>query len=72
MALQLRRRTNAQRLGTIPLQAELVYTTDTKNLYVGDGITAGGNVVTGNTFANYDLGDFNLTPATFDADLGTF
>ena len=42
MALQVRRGTNAERLGITPLAGELVYTTDTKQLYVGDGSTAGG------------------------------
>ena len=42
MALQVRRGTNAERLGITPLAGELVYTTDTKQLYVGDGATAGG------------------------------
>lgn len=47
MPLQLRRGTNAQRLTITPLQGELIYTTDTKNLYVGDGTTVGGTVVSG-------------------------
>jgi len=42
MALQIRRGTNAERLGIIPLQGELLFTTDTKKLYVGDGTTLGG------------------------------
>lgn len=47
MALKLRRGTNAERLTVTPEQGELIYTTDTKRLFVGDGSTAGGNVVTG-------------------------
>jgi hypothetical protein len=47
MALRIRRGTNGERLSITPLEGELVYTTDTKNLYVGDGTTVGGNVVTG-------------------------
>lgn len=47
MAFQLRRGTNAQRTAITPLQGELLYTTDTKNLYVGDGTTAGGVIVSG-------------------------
>jgi hypothetical protein len=47
MALKLRRGTNAERLTITPEIGELIYTTDTKRLYVGDGATAGGNVVTG-------------------------
>jgi hypothetical protein len=47
MAFQLRRGTNAQRSTITPLQGELLYTTDTKTLYVGDGTTAGGTIVSG-------------------------
>ena len=45
MALRLRRGTDAERLLITPLEGELIYTTDTKKLYVGDGITVGGNAV---------------------------
>ena len=47
MALRLRRGTNAERLLITPVEGELIYTTDTKLLYVGDGSTAGGTLVTG-------------------------
>lgn len=46
MALQIRRGTNAERLTITPLQGELIYTTDTKTVYIGDGITLGGIPVT--------------------------
>jgi hypothetical protein len=39
MALRLRRGTDAERLLITPVEGELVYTTDTKLLYVGDGTT---------------------------------
>lgn len=42
MALKLRRGTDSGRSGFIPAQGELIYTTDTKLVYVGDGITVGG------------------------------
>lgn len=42
MALRLRRGTDAERLLITPLEGELIYTTDEKKLYVGDGITLGG------------------------------
>lgn len=48
MALQIRRGTNAERLLIIPMVGELIYTIDTKKLYVGDGVTQGGNIVSGN------------------------
>lgn len=59
MALRLRRGTDAERLqldgvnGLLPAEGELLYTTDTKRLYVGDGATAGGIAVdTGLTTLN--------------------
>ena len=42
MALQVRRGTNAERLGITPLVGELIYVTDTKQLFIGDGATVGG------------------------------
>ena len=49
MALQVRRGTNAERLGITPAEGELISTTDTKQLYVGDGTTAGGITSTAGT-----------------------
>jgi len=42
MSLRLRRGTDAERQAVTFLEGELVYTTDTKKLFVGDGTTAGG------------------------------
>ena len=47
MSLQIRRGLEKYRLTYIPAEAELVYITDTKKLYVGDGYTAGGILITG-------------------------
>ena len=47
MALRLRRGTDAERLLITPVQGELIYTTDTKKLYIGDGTTVGGRLVEG-------------------------
>jgi|SaaInl5LU_22_DNA_1037371.scaffolds.fasta_scaffold07988_6 hypothetical protein len=47
MALQVRRGTNAERLGITPAAGELIFTTDTKQLFVGDGTTVGGNTSSG-------------------------
>tara|TARA_E500000178_G_scaffold349175_1_gene405645 strand:- start:1537 stop:2841 length:1305 start_codon:yes stop_codon:yes gene_type:complete len=47
MALRLRRGTNAERLTVTPDSGEIIYVTDTKKLYVGDGATVGGNLVSG-------------------------
>ena len=47
MALQLRRGSSSGLSGVIPDPGELIYTTDTKLVYVGDGSTAGGTAVSG-------------------------
>lgn len=59
MALRLRRGTDAERITIIPLEGELIYTTDTEKVYVGDGTTAGGNLIS--TFAISDLNDVNTS-----------
>ena len=41
-SLQVSRGTEAQRIAVVPLEGEPVYTTDSKRLYVGDGVTLGG------------------------------
>jgi hypothetical protein len=51
MALKIRRGTNAQRLLITPAEGELIYTTDTKKLYTGDGVTPGGIAVDTGTVA---------------------
>lgn len=63
MALRLRRGTNAERGLITPADGELVYTTDTKRLYIGDGTTVGGNPVdtAGTAFgSNVDLNNYDL------------
>jgi|688.fasta_scaffold06868_12 hypothetical protein len=47
MALKLRQGLASDRLSITPASGELIYTTDTKQLYVGDGSTAGGNSISG-------------------------
>jgi len=42
MSLQIRRGTQSQLGNITPVQGELIYTTDTKQVFVGDGSTAGG------------------------------
>jgi hypothetical protein len=50
---QVFRGLEANRSGQTPLEGELLYTTDTKKLYVGDGSTAGGIAVdTGGSISN--------------------
>lgn len=67
MPLRLRRGTDAQRLGITPAEGELVYTTDTKSVYVGDGSTVGGVALTtlasgmvGNLAGNVNLNTFAI------------
>lgn len=54
MALQVRRGLSTDRTSITPVAGELLYTTDTKNLYVGDGSTAGGNIISGAVSTNLD------------------
>lgn len=45
MPLQIRRGLEADRTSITPAAGEPLFTTDTKNLYIGDGTTAGGVLV---------------------------
>ena len=45
MSFKIRRGLNSERLAIIPLEGEIVYATDTKLVYVGDGATYGGVLV---------------------------
>ena len=47
MPLQLRRGTDSNRLSITPVVGEPIFTTDTKKLFIGDGSTAGGIIVSG-------------------------
>ena len=72
MALQIRRGTDTQRQGITPLAGELIFTTDTKKLFVGDGSTVGGVQVDTTLSAQYLSVPSNITPdATNTRDLGT-
>jgi len=71
MALRLRRGLDIERQSITFAEGEPLYTTDTKQLYVGDGSTVGGNLVTGITSLlddptpqlgnNLDLNNHNIT-----------
>ena len=75
MSLRIRRGTNSQRTGITFDLGEIVYTTDTQKLYIGDGITAGGKHVletsAGNGFTfnpttqqiDFSIGNLNLNTA---------
>ena len=61
MALKLRRGTEANRTDITPAVGELIYTTDQKKIYVGDGTTPGGNLVTGSGGSSLTGIDDNTT-----------
>jgi len=69
MSLKLRRGTNTERLTITPDVGELIYTTDTKQLYAGDGTTVGGTLVSytgsvgGAMGSNLVLSGFAITGA---------
>ena len=60
MSLRLRRGTDGERLAITPEAGELIFTTDTKTVYVGDGSTVGGVVVSAGGVTINDLGDTNI------------
>lgn len=64
MSLILRRGTDAQRTGIIFDQGEVLYTTDTQKLYIGDGATSGGKHILA-TSAGVGL-SFNATTQALD------
>ena len=43
MAIKIRRGTDAERISIVFEEGEVLYTTDTKLFYIGDGVTPGGN-----------------------------
>jgi hypothetical protein len=62
MALRLRRGSDAQRLTITPADGELIYENTNKRLFVGDGVTVGGNGVSAPvTSVNAKVGAVALT-----------
>jgi hypothetical protein len=51
--IQIRRGVEAQRALVTPDTGELLFTTDNKQLFIGDGATAGGLLVGGGTLVGY-------------------
>jgi Major tropism determinant N-terminal domain len=80
MSLRIRRGTNAQRTGITFDLGEIVYTTDTQKLYIGDGVTAGGKNLletsAGNGFTfnqatqqiDFSIGNLNLNTSQVTED----
>ena len=52
MAFKIRRGTNAERAAYTPAIGEPIWTTDTKKLWVGDGVTQGGVAVDAESYLN--------------------
>lgn len=64
MPLRLRRGNDSERQSITPQEGELIYVTDTKELWAGDGITQGGIKVTGNIPESLnDLSNVDLSVA---------
>ena len=59
MSLRIRRGTDAERQTVTFLEGELVYTTDTKKVFIGDGATLGGVSVDSTTGSINNLTDVN-------------
>jgi hypothetical protein len=55
MALRIRRGTDAQRSGVTFEMGEIVWTTDSQQLFVGNGVTQGGTAVIGAQILGYGL-----------------
>lgn len=59
MSLQIRRGTAAELANITPVVGELIYTTDTQEVFVGDGSTAGGIAVTdGSSYGNANVATY--------------
>ena len=81
MGLQIRRGTNAERLTITPAAGEPIYTTDTDLLYIGDGTTVGGLLISpeqlvgpGNSpqFSNITISNIaTIGTLLFASDTGT-
>jgi len=59
MSLRIRRGTTTELNTITPEEGELLYTTDTKQLYVGDGIAIGGNPIGGSNLGTGSNGPSN-------------
>lgn len=70
---KLRRGTDDQRKTIIVEEGELIYTTDTKRVYVGDGRAIGGNILANNiSFLSGFPASFTANDLLYRSDLGKF
>lgn len=68
---QSRRGTLTQVNNYVPAEGEIIFATDTLQVFVGDGETPGGHPITASTtIGTLDFGAI-LTPAGFTLDMGT-
>jgi Major tropism determinant N-terminal domain len=70
MSLEFRRGADAARIGITPASGEPLWTTDTHKLYVGDGVTPGGILVTGSGSGS-NTGTFAILTVTNYLSIGT-
>lgn len=71
--IKIKRGTEAGRLGYTPLDGELIYTTDTKELFIGDGVTAGGKSVSlGSDGTDHNHNTIYYTMSNIDSMLGDY
>lgn len=66
MALRIRRGLSSDRTSITPEQGEFLYTTDTYQVYIGDGTTPGGNPL----YTLASLGGIGLTDLSANSPLG--
>ena len=71
IAVQIRRGTSSQNTSFTGAVGELVYTTDTKDLYVHDGSTAGGAIVGSGAGSTNLTTTANGTSLSINSDTGT-
>jgi hypothetical protein len=48
--IAIRRGPEVDRYNITPEQGEIIYTTDNRRMFIGDGTTTGGNVIAGKTW----------------------
>ena len=74
MALRIRRGLSADRTSITPEQGEFLYTTDTYQVYMGDGVTAGGRpLYTLTSLGAIGLTDLSaLSPLSYNNTTGAF